>query len=73
MMDLNTYLLYGLFLSRLREQAEADGAKQRRPRTVRFNFLAWTLASLGSTLIKSGRTLKERYEPMVRTRPQISN
>ena len=73
MLDLNTYLLYGLFMSGFKAQAESDNSSRGKARAVRFSFVAWTLASLGATLMKSGRKLKERYEPLVRTYPQTSN
>jgi hypothetical protein len=73
MLDLNSYMLYELLLSRRQELDKEEIVKTRKRPSVRFSFVAWTLASLGSTLVASGRRLKDRYEPRVHARPQTSN
>lgn len=75
MLDLQTYVLYELFVSRQKE----FGAGEAEPRRVHSEELkgnalvARLLLAVGNGLVVSGRKLKQRYEPVAGRRVQTQN
>lgn len=75
MLDLQTYVLYELFVSRQQEatDGQAKDFRSRRNQAEGNPFLARMLSAVGDILVLSGRKLKQRYEPMARRRVQTQN
>lgn len=74
MLDLQTYVLYELFVARQKETWNEQGGRResaRRPR--RQTLVARVLAAVGEGLVISGRKLKQRYEPVAGRRVQTQN
>jgi hypothetical protein len=73
MLDLQSYLLYELYLSRRRELADEE-ARRHRIRASRPGLLSRAFTSLGHGLAAaSARALKRHQEPIAGRRVQPSN
>lgn len=62
MLDLQSYLMYGLFLAQRREVEERELAAARRAESQ--TVVARVLHAVGDGLVASGSMLKRRYEPV---------
>ncbi len=75
MLDLQTYVLYELFVARQKEtfNESARGRREAGRQPRRRALVARVLAALGEGLVVSGRKLKQRYEPVAGRRVQTQN
>lgn len=71
MLDLQSFLLYELYMSRRQELATQE-QKRRRP-VEGPTMVARVLGAVGDGLVASGSMLKRRYRPMPSRRVQTSS
>jgi hypothetical protein len=62
MLDLNSYLLYELYMSHRREVAQKEARLPRR--NEGRSLTARVLSAVGDGLVASGSMLKRRYQPV---------